>query len=122
MTSKSKKGPIELKFSQEVGVGVGVAQTQNNSHSTFRKACVQSSGSFDMEAHLELKTPPDPSEISIRRIFRKHRISIRTKLILRSFIKKFLEMVRTLQLFIRNDILLTRRRKSDLPDDGGRTH
>ena len=49
----------------------------------------QSSREFDPEAHPELKKPPDPSEISIRRNFRKLRISIRTKIMLRSYIKKW---------------------------------
>ena len=39
----------------------------------------ESSEEFDPEAHLELKEPPDPSEILIRRIFSKSHISIRTK-------------------------------------------
>ena len=47
----------------------------------------QSSGDFDPpDAHPELKKPPDPSEILIRRNFRKLCISIRTMLI--SYIKK----------------------------------
>ena len=39
------------------------------------------------------KKHPDQSEISIRRNFRKPHISIQTKIILRSYIKKFVEMI-----------------------------
>ena len=40
------------------------------------------------EADTELKKPPDQSEITIWRNFRKICISIRTKTMLRSYIKK----------------------------------
>ena len=40
----------------------------------------QSSGDIDPEADSELKKPPDPSEVSIFRIFRKLHISVRTKI------------------------------------------
>ena len=53
----------------------------------------QSSGYFDPEAHPE---PPDRSEILIRRNFRKHRLLIRTKIISRTYIMKFLEMIQSL--------------------------
>ena len=49
----------------------------------------QSSGDFDPEAHPELKKPPDQSEIWIRRNLRNICISIRTKTMLRSYIKKW---------------------------------
>ena len=69
----------------------------------------QLSGDFDSEAHPELKTPPDPSKISIGRNFSKPCISIWTKIISRSYISKFLEMIRP-QLLVRNDISLIRRK------------
>ena len=46
----------------------------------------QSSGNFDPEALPELKKPPDQSKISIQR---KLCISIRTKMMLKSYIKKW---------------------------------
>ena len=49
----------------------------------------QSSGDFDLEVDPELKKPPDPSEISIWRNFGKLCISIRTKIMLISYIKKW---------------------------------
>ena len=60
------------------------------------------------EAHPDLKKPPDPSEISIRRNFRKPHISIRTKIISKNYTKRFVKMIQSLQLLIRNDILLIR--------------
>ena len=48
----------------------------------------QSSGNFDPEADPELKKPPDPSEISIWRNFRKLSISIRTRIRIRNNITK----------------------------------
>ena len=70
----------------------------------------QSSGDYDLEVHSELKNLPDPSEISIRRDFRKPRISIRTKIVSRYFIKEFIGIIRVkvLRLLIRNFILLIR--------------
>ena len=58
------------------------------------------------EAHPELKRLPDPSEISIRKSFRKPDIVIQKKIIS----KNIFEMTRIFQLFIRNDILLIRDR------------
>ena len=47
----------------------------------------QSFGYFGPEAHPEVTKPPDPSDISIRRKFRKPRISIKKKkLILRIYL------------------------------------
>ena len=68
----------------------------------------QSSEDFDPEANPELKIHPDRYEITIRRNFRKHRLLIRTKIISRTYITKFLEMARSLQLLIRNEILMIR--------------
>ena len=81
---------------------------------SVRDILPQSSGDYDPEVHLELKKPPSPSEISIRRNFC---ISIRTKTILRNYIKMFLETIRRLQFLFRNDISLIRRNSFDLPYD-----
>ena len=70
----------------------------------------QSSGDFDPEAHAELKKPPNRSEISTRRNFRKLCISMRTKVMVRNHI-------RSLQRVIQNEILLIRRKNVGLPDD-----
>ena len=48
----------------------------------------QSSGEFDPDGDAELKKPPDPSENSIRRNFRKLCLWIRTKIMVRKHIKK----------------------------------
>ena len=55
---------------------------------------------FDPEANPELKDPPDPSEFSIRRKY-----------------KEILEMIRDLELLIRNDISLIEGKNIGLPDD-----
>ena len=68
------------------------------------------------EADSELKKPPDPSKILIRRNFRKLFISIRTKIM---FKKLCQEMTRRLQLLIRNKISFIRRNNVGLPDDRG---
>ena len=60
----------------------------------------QSSGDFDPEAYPELEKPPDQSETSFRRNYRKTSISIQTKIILKSYIMEFLEMIQRLQLLI----------------------
>ena len=78
---------------------------------------LQSSGDFDPEAVPELEIPLDRSEILIRKNLRKHRISIRTKMISRYHdIMKFLEMIRSLQLLIRNDISMIPGNFFGLPD------
>ena len=48
----------------------------------------QSSRDFDPKAYPELKQLPDSSEVSIRRYFRKPRISIQTKIIIRNYMKE----------------------------------
>ena len=68
----------------------------------------QSSGDFDPDAYLELKKPPDPSEILIRR----NHFSIR-----KNYIKNLLEMIRSPPLLIRNDVLLIRGKMIGFPDD-----
>ena len=72
---------------------------------------------FDPEAYLELEISPDRSKISIRRNFREHRILIRTKIISRTYIMKFLEMIRSLQLLIQKDTFLIWGKCFGLPDD-----
>ena len=60
---------------------------------------------MDLEARLELKTPPDPSEISIRR---KPCTSVRTKIIQGKYQYYSVNIIRSLQLFIQNDNSLIR--------------
>ena len=62
----------------------------------------QSSGDFDPEGDTVLKNSPDSSEISIRKLH----ISIQTKIISKSYIKKFLEMIPMIPLLIQDDIFI----------------
>ena len=64
----------------------------------------QSSAYFDSEADPELKKPPDQSEISTRRSLGKICISSGQKIMLSQ------EMIRRLQLLIRNEISLIRKK------------
>ena len=74
---------------------------------------------FGPEPHLGLKKLPDPSQILIRRKFGKPHISIRTRIISRNQIKKkcCLEMIRSLQLLMRDNSSLIRGKIIGIPDD-----
>ena len=80
----------------------------------------QSFGDFDPEAHQELKTPPNQSETSIRKNFRKLCISIRTKII---FKKKVISRndPETPALDPERDFI-DPEKNTGLPDDWGRTY
>ena len=74
----------------------------------------QSTGEFDPEGNPELKKPPDPSQTSIGRNFRKLLSFDPDK----NYGKKiYKEMIRSLQLLILNEISLIRRKNVGLPDD-----